>query len=166
MRRLPVRLLHARFHPHDPPIAGRNARSHRRRHPPLPFGQPLPLRRLSRDHRGGQAGRSQAPGLEAGKTKIKFKDVQVGTIQDIQLDKNLSGVVVTAEMVKQSEQFHSENSRFWVDLPRLSARGISGLGTLVSGAFIEVDPGNKGKKTKRICWIGKTAGDQNRYAGQ
>jgi paraquat-inducible protein B len=86
-----------------------------------------------------------AEGLEAGKTKIKYKDVELGQVTSIELDDEFSRVVVKAEMVKQAEKIISENTRFWVVRARVAAGGISGLGTLFSGAYIELDPGQPGK---------------------
>ena len=86
-----------------------------------------------------------AAGLEAGKTKIKHKDVELGQVVSIELDDGLSQVIVKAEMVKKAERFISENTRFWVVRARVSAGSISGLGTLFSGAYIGLDPGKPGK---------------------
>jgi len=85
-----------------------------------------------------------AEGLEAGKTKIKFKDVELGQVSEINLSPDLSQVVVTAELVKQAEKFLSANTRFWVVRARVAAGQVSGLGTLFSGAYIGLDPGNPG----------------------
>ena len=41
-----------------------------------------------------------AEGLEAGKTKIKYKNVEIGQIQSIELSDDLSQVIVTAELVR------------------------------------------------------------------
>jgi len=87
-----------------------------------------------------------AEGLEAGKTKIKYKDVELGQITSIELDDDLAQVVVKAELVKTAEKFVSENTRFWVVRARVAAGGISGLGTLFSGAYIGLDPGQPGKQ--------------------
>ena len=86
-----------------------------------------------------------ATGLEAGKTKIKYKDVELGVVDSIELDDELSQVILKAEMVKKAEKFVSENTRFWVVRARVSAGSISGLGTLFSGAYIGLDPGKPGK---------------------
>ena len=80
-------------------------------------------------------------GLEAGKTKIKYKDVEVGVVEDVAISEDLSRIVVTAEMVKHAAPYMNDGTRFWIVRPRIGAGGISGLGTLVSGAFVEVDPG-------------------------
>ena len=85
-----------------------------------------------------------AEGLEAGKTKIKFKNVELGQVSEINLSPDLSEVVVTAELVKQAEKFLSVNTRFWVVRARVAAGQVSGLGTLFSGAFIGLDPGQPG----------------------
>ena len=64
-----------------------------------------------------------AAGLEAGKTKIKYKDVELGQVVSIDLDDDLSQVIVKAEMVKQAEKFISQNTRFWVVRARHSFFG-------------------------------------------
>jgi paraquat-inducible protein B len=85
-----------------------------------------------------------AEGLEAGKTKIKYKDVELGQVTEIRLTPDLSRVLVTAELVKESEDFLSANTRFWIVRARVAAGQISGLGTLFSGAYIGLDPGKLG----------------------
>jgi paraquat-inducible protein B len=81
-----------------------------------------------------------AEGLEAGKTKVKYKDVEVGTVENVRLSEDLRHIVVTAEMVKDAESYMTEGTRFWVVSPRLGAGGVSGLSTLLSGVYIGVDP--------------------------
>jgi paraquat-inducible protein B len=87
-----------------------------------------------------------AAGLEAGKTKIRYKDVELGQVDSIELDDKLSQVILKVEMVKRAESFLSENTRFWVVRARVAAGGVSGLGTLFSGAYIGLDPGKPGKR--------------------
>jgi paraquat-inducible protein B len=89
-------------------------------------------------------GFATADGLTAGQTKIKHKSVELGTVRRIALSKDMSHVVVSAEMGREAERFLTANTRFWVVRPRLSVGGISGLETLFSGAFIEMDPGAPG----------------------
>ena len=81
-------------------------------------------------------------GLEAGKTKIKYKEVEVGLVEHIAISDDLSHIVVTARMVKEAEPYMNDGTEFWIVRPRIGAGGVSGLGTLVSGAFVEVDPGS------------------------
>ncbi len=94
-----------------------------------------------------------AEGLEAGKTKVKFKDVEIGLVEDVAIKSDLSGVVVTASLSKGVESHLSDKTRFWVVRPRLGAGGISGLGTLVSGAYVEMDPGEKGAAAKEFVGL-------------
>ena len=94
-----------------------------------------------------------AEGLEAGKTKIKFKDVELGQVTEIHLSADLSHVVVTADLVKQAQEFLSTNTRFWVVRARVAAGQVSGLGTIFSGAFIAVDPGNPGLPTSQFVGL-------------
>lgn len=89
---------------------------------------------------------SVAEGLEAGKTRVKFKDVAIGTVSDIALSKDRKSVRVSVQMDKQAEGLVVEDSRFWVVRPRVAAGGVSGLATLLSGVYIAMDPG-KSEKT-------------------
>lgn len=82
-----------------------------------------------------------ATGLEAGKTKVKYKDVEVGLVEAVRLSDDLARIIVTARLDKTLGPHLAEGTRFWVVRPRLGAGGVSGLDTLVSGAFIEIDPG-------------------------
>ncbi len=86
-----------------------------------------------------------ADGLEAGKTKIKYKDVEVGEVVSIVLEDDLSTVTVTAELGKNSKAYLTDKTRFWVVRARVSAGEISGLGTLFGGAYIAIDPVKEGK---------------------
>ncbi|MBF0461508.1 MAG: MCE family protein [Magnetococcales bacterium] len=83
-----------------------------------------------------------AEGLVAGKTRVKYKAVEVGQVEAIQLNADLSGVVVTVHMQRAAEPYLRAESKFWVVRPRLSLRGVSGLDTLVAGAHIEIEPGS------------------------
>jgi paraquat-inducible protein B len=80
-------------------------------------------------------------GLEPGKTKVKYKDVDIGLVRAISLAPDLSKVLVTIDMSKEARRFTAADTRFWVVRPRIGASGVSGLGTLLSGAYIGVDAG-------------------------
>ncbi|MFX1684619.1 MlaD family protein [Paraburkholderia sp. A2RI-6] len=82
-----------------------------------------------------------AEGLEPGKTKVKYKDVDIGSVRAIKLSPNLSRVLVTVELTKDAEKFAKKDSHFWVVRARIGASGVSGLGTLLSGSYIGADPG-------------------------
>jgi paraquat-inducible protein B len=82
-----------------------------------------------------------AEGLEPGKTKVKYKDVDIGSVRAIKLSPNLSRVLVTVELTKDAENFARKDSHFWVVRARIGASGVSGLGTLLSGSYIGADPG-------------------------
>ncbi|MBF0138138.1 MAG: MCE family protein [Magnetococcales bacterium] len=82
-----------------------------------------------------------ADGLQPNRTRVKLKDVEVGSVAKVTLSPDLSQVMVQARLVKNAAPHVREGTRFWVVRPRLTASGITGLNTLVSGAFIEMDPG-------------------------
>ena len=82
-----------------------------------------------------------AEGLEAGKTAVKYKDVQIGLVTSLRLARDRSHVRVLVQFNKDAQGFTAEDSRFWVVRPRLDTSGISGLNTLLSGAYIGADAG-------------------------
>ena len=89
-----------------------------------------------------------AEGLVAGKTRIKYKDVEVGLVTAVDLEDDLKHVRVTVQMHKDSKAYLTEKTRFWVVRARISAGNVSGLGTLLGGAYIAMDPVNGGKFVK------------------
>lgn len=89
-----------------------------------------------------------AEGLEAGRTRLKYKDVDIGKVESIHLSPDLSNVKITARMVKETEDYLTDTTRFWVVRARLAAGEVSGLGTLFSGAYIAMDPGQPGKAAR------------------
>ncbi|MNR79891.1 Paraquat-inducible protein B [compost metagenome] len=84
-----------------------------------------------------------AEGLEAGKTAVKYKDVQIGIVEGLRLSRDRSHVRVSVQLNKDAEAFTAKDTRYWVVRPRLDTSGISGLGTLLSGAYIGVDAGSE-----------------------
>ncbi|CAB3768793.1 intermembrane transport protein PqiB [Paraburkholderia humisilvae] len=84
---------------------------------------------------------STAEGLEPGKTKVKYKDVDIGFVKTIKLANNHSRVLVYVQLSKEAEDFAVKDSRFWVVRPRIGASGVTGLSTLLSGSYIGVDGG-------------------------
>src|SRR5262245_20456343 len=89
-----------------------------------------------------------AEGLEAGKTKVHYNGVEVGTITTIRLSDDHQKVIATAQMAPKTEDFLVEGTRFWVVRPRISGATVSGLGTLISGAYIGMEIGQS-KERKR-----------------
>ncbi|MDO9708666.1 PqiB family protein [Paracraurococcus lichenis] len=88
-------------------------------------------------------------GLTAGQTKVRHKAVELGTVEGVRLTENLDHVVATLRMSRDAEPFLTDRARFWVVRPRVTAGNVSGLETLVSGAFIELDPGQPGGTVRR-----------------
>lgn len=87
-----------------------------------------------------------AAGIEAGKTKIKYKNIDIGEVTSITISKDLSHVMVTAEMMKEIEPHLVEDTQFWVVRPRIAGGQVTGIGTLFSGSYIGVDLGKSIKR--------------------
>jgi paraquat-inducible protein B len=90
-----------------------------------------------------------ADGLTVDQTQVKHKAVTVGTVSNIRLSKDMKNAVVQVRMVAGTDAMLTDHARFWVVRPRLSAGTLTGIDTLVSGAYVEVDPGDPGGKEQR-----------------
>ena len=78
-----------------------------------------------------------ASGITAGETPVKFRNVEVGRVEEIHFSKDLSTVIAHARMSPEVAPYLDEDAAFWVVRPEVSARGISGLETVISGSYIE-----------------------------
>lgn len=96
-----------------------------------------------------------AEGIEAGKTKIKYKSIEVGVVKSARISDDLSHIILIAELAKGAEHFLKEDSLFWVVRPRLGVGEISGLTTLLSGAYIAVYPGKKESTAESFAGLAK-----------
>jgi len=96
-----------------------------------------------------------AEGIEKGKTQVKLKDVPVGTVRAVSFSEDLSRVLVRVTMMKSADRYLTDKTRFWVVRPRVGIGSISGLGTLVSGAYIALDPSSAGKPTLNFIGLEK-----------
>ncbi len=94
-----------------------------------------------------------AEGLTAGQTRIRHKAVDLGTVRRITLSPDMKTVTVQADMRREADRFLTSNARFWVVRARLTANNVSGLDTLLSGSYIEMDPG-RGGGTPRTSFVG------------
>jgi len=94
-----------------------------------------------------------ASGIKAGKTVVKFKDVEVGEVTDVDIDSDLAAVTITVSMKNNTSQYMNDKTRFWVVQPQISAGSISGLSTLLSGNYIGMDPSTAGSETKTFTGL-------------
>lgn len=85
-----------------------------------------------------------AEGIEAGKTPIKTRNVPVGQVQTVRLSEDLSRAIIEARLRPGSQRMLNTETQFWVVKPRIGREGISGLNTVLSGAYIQLLPGDEG----------------------
>ncbi|HTB48186.1 MAG TPA: MlaD family protein [Acetobacteraceae bacterium] len=88
-----------------------------------------------------------ASGLTAGQSHVRHKDVDMGLVERIGLSKDLQRVVVTVRMTREAEPLLTDKAQFWIVKPRFFAGAVSGLETLVSGSYIELQPSAAGGKS-------------------
>jgi len=92
----------------------------------------------------------EAEGIEAEKTLVKTRNVEVGRVTDVRLSDDLGHTVVEARLRSGSERMLNEGTRFWVVKPRIGSQGISGLDTALSGAYIALQPGDADQPQRRF----------------
>jgi len=92
----------------------------------------------------------QAEGVEAGKTRIKYRDVVIGLVESVHFSEDFSEVIVKAQMDKGVGGLLVEDTRFWVVRARLGLTRASGLDTLVSGVYIGIDPGRESRHAREF----------------
>jgi paraquat-inducible protein B len=91
-----------------------------------------------------------AEGLVAGQTKVRFKDIEVGVVDSLRISDDLQEIIATARMESTAADYLNENTRFWIVRPRVGTSGVSGLGTLLSGVYIELDTSLGGERQWRF----------------
>lgn len=96
-----------------------------------------------------------AESLQNGTTEVRYKDVVVGKVSSIQLREDDSGVTVEVELTPDAKRIAVKDSRFWVVRPRIGIGGVSGINTLLSGAYIGVDVGRSGEQQRDFVGLEK-----------
>lgn len=99
---------------------------------------------------------SKGHGFEAGKTKIKRNDVVVGLVEEVTLADDLDTVIVKARLDKVLEPYLGDTASFWVVTANVTGSGVTGLGTILSGAYIEIDWSGP-PQTRRRVFVGADA---------
>ncbi len=94
-----------------------------------------------------------AVGITPGKTKVIYKGIPVGTVEDVEVDRDLQGVNLQVEMDKKAENGLVEDTKFWIVRPEVSAGRISGLDTLLSGSYIAVTKGKSSKRSRTFTGL-------------
>jgi paraquat-inducible protein B len=94
-----------------------------------------------------------AAGLEAGKTFVKYKDVNIGRVTAVELASDYTRVEVTAKIDKHAAGLMVADAKFWVVEPRVTLSGVTGLGTLISGNYIGFEAGRSAKKEKKFIGL-------------
>ncbi|OUS10395.1 hypothetical protein A9Q89_11260 [Gammaproteobacteria bacterium 53_120_T64] len=93
-----------------------------------------------------------ADSLEVGKTQVRLLSVDVGVVESVTIKEDLSGVRATIKLDQEARELLVEDTRFWVVRARIGAGGVSGLSTLLAGAYIEIAPGSSA--TPQQAFIG------------
>ncbi|MCX4216584.1 MULTISPECIES: intermembrane transport protein PqiB [unclassified Pseudomonas] len=89
-------------------------------------------------------------GLTANKTEVKYRNVVIGQVTDVELSNDQKHVNATIKLAKQAETFTRADSQFWVVRPRIGAGGVSGIDTLLSGDYIGADIGQSNSRAKHF----------------
>ena len=123
----------------------------------LAFGAYLGLRALAERGPEIQITFKTAEGIEPRKTKIRYRNVEVGEVKSLGLTKDRHAVVVTAQMTLVASDLLGEDTKFWIVRPRVSGGSVSGLGTLLAGSYIGMDAGKSENKKRNFVGLEQPA---------
>lgn len=84
-----------------------------------------------------QIGFENASGVVAKETVLRYRDVSVGLVEDVQFAAGLKNVIVSVRLEPEVAPYVDADSQFWVVRPQVTSRGVSGLETVISGVYIE-----------------------------
>ena len=90
-----------------------------------------------------------ADGLQAGQSPVKYKDIQMGTVEGFDLTPNHKRIVMSIRMTAKAEDLVTEGAQFWVAKPRVYGGDITGLNTILSGSYVAMQPGDPGRPARR-----------------
>lgn len=76
-------------------------------------------------------------GIAKRETELRYRDVAVGVVENVTFSPGLSGVVAQVRLEKDIAPYVDVGSTFWIVRPELSAQGVSGLDTVLTGVYIE-----------------------------
>ncbi|WP_424986470.1 MlaD family protein [Microbulbifer sp. S227A] len=85
-----------------------------------------------------------AAGIKAGETTLRYREVTIGTVEKIGFSEGLKTVEVSVRVQKEVAPFINDTAQFWVVRPEVSAEGVSGLSTVLSGVYIDSSWENTG----------------------
>ena len=80
---------------------------------------------------------ADATGINPGETALKFREINVGQVEAVRFTDDLTNVIVDIRVDKDIAQYIDDKAEFWLVRPQVTARGVSRLDTVLTGAFIE-----------------------------
>lgn len=104
---------------------------------------------------------TSADGIEAGKTAIKARSVEIGKVKSISLASDLKSVIALVQMNEDTEYLLNEGTKFWIEKPRVDKKGVSGLSTILSGYYIELSPGSSKKLANKFTVLDDPPANMN-----
>lgn len=107
-----------------------------------------------------------AEGIEAGKTFIRYKDVNIGQVSAVELSDDFASVTVTAKIARHASALMVDDAKFWVVAPRIGLGGVSGLSTLLSGNYIGFETGKSATRQHRFTALEVPPAITNQQAGR
>ncbi|MCR8827894.1 PqiB family protein [Pseudosulfitobacter koreensis] len=95
-----------------------------------------------------------AAGVKADETELRFRDIRVGLVEEVGFSEDLKQVQVSVRVAKELSPFIDASAVFWIVRPEVSAQGVTGLDTVLSGVYIQG------------AWDGTPEGFRTAFEGQ
>lgn len=92
---------------------------------------------------------NSAEGLRVGQTQLLHRGVTIGQVSGIELSEDHRHALIHVRIERKHEDFAREGASFWVVRPEVSISGLQGLGTLISGPYLDSNPGHSDGELKK-----------------
>lgn len=118
-------------------------------------------KQMDRDQNPVEIKFDDALGIQAEKTPLRYRGVNIGYVKSVQIPDDQSFVIVNVIFNEEfQERFAVEGTRFWVVKPHVGVQGVSGIETLLEGSYIAVNPGPANAAPK-LSFRGSAGSDEN-----
>jgi paraquat-inducible protein B len=88
-------------------------------------------------------------GLRVGQTPVKYRGMQIGEVNRVELSEDHRQVIVHARLIRSAAPIARDGTQFWIVRPQVGWGSVQGLNTVLSGPEIQALPGRREGESKR-----------------
>ena len=90
-------------------------------------------------------------------TEVRYKGLEMGEVESIELANDLTHVYLNVRITEAGTRIATRGTQFWVVKPKVGLSGVEHLDTVLTGAYIEVQPAAVGAPRQTQFELNPTA---------